>query len=91
MPKDGRNATRPYRVRAGGVWYWVDPSVPARDIEPGDTVVLYPVAGEASVAVLERRPDAAGPWRFTADHEGFEVEADDVAMLHLAGVDDVQA
>ena len=58
MTQDGRNATKPYRVRAGGTWYWVDPSVPARDIEPGNTVVLYPVSGEPAVAVLQRRPDA---------------------------------
>ena len=90
MPKDGRNATRPYRVRAGGTWYWVDPNVPADTIEPGDTVVLDPVAGDATVAVLERRADAAAPWRFTADGEGFEVAAREIAMLHLAAVDDEQ-
>jgi hypothetical protein len=90
MPKDGRNATKPYRVRASGVWYWVDPTAPASAIGPGDTVVLYPVSGEPAVAVIERRADAAEPWRFTADDEGFEVEARDIAALHLAAADDVQ-
>ena len=64
--------------------------MPASAIEPGDTVVLYPVAGDATVAVLERRADAAGPWRFTADGEGFEAAAREIAMLHLAAVDDEQ-
>jgi hypothetical protein len=91
MTQDGRSATRPYRVRAGGVWYWVDPSVPARDIEPGDTVVLYPVSGEPAVAVLQSRPDANAPFRFSAGDESFEVDGRDIATLHLAAVDDVQA
>jgi len=50
--EDGRNAKQPYRVRVGGVWYWVDPTVPASEIEPGDTVVIYPVDGGATFAVL---------------------------------------
>ena len=92
MTQDGRNATKPYRVRAGGVWYWVDPSVPARDIEPGDNVVLYPVSGEPAVAVLRSRPDAANaPFRFSTDDGTFEVDRRDIAALHLAAVDDVQA
>ena len=91
MTKDGRNATKPYRVRAGGTWYWVDPSVPTSAIEPGDTVVLYPVLGEPAVAVLQSRADAAdAPFRFTADDESFEVATRDIATLHLAAVDDVQ-
>ena len=92
MTQDGRSATKPYRVRAGGVWYWVDPSVPARDIEPGDTVVLYPVSGDPAVAVLQSRPAAAdAPFGFTADEDSFEVDGRDIAALHLAAVDDVQA
>ena len=92
MTQDGRSATKPYRVRAGGMWYWVDPSVPARDIAPGDTVVLYPVSGEPAVAVLQSNADMGdGPLRFTADDESFDVPARDIAALHLAAVDDVQA
>lgn len=93
--KDGRDATQPYRVRAGGIWYWVDPTVPAADIEPGDTVLIYPVAGDATLAVLQSpfKPDAgeAAPVRFSApDGEGFEVARRDIAALHLAVTDDVQ-
>ena len=64
---------------------------PARDIEPGDSVVLYPVSGEAAVAVLQSRPDTNAPFRFTADDESFQVDGRDIAALHLAAVDDVQA
>ena len=92
MTQDGRNATKPYRVRAGGVWYWVDSSVPARDIEPGDSVVLYPASGEPAVAVLQSHGDIGDvPLRFMADDESFEVPARDIAALHLAAIDDVQA
>jgi hypothetical protein len=87
---DGRNATKLYRVRAGGVWYWVDPTVPAGEIEVGDTIVVYPVAGDAAVAILR------GPWRgegalqLSSDDGAFEVPARDIAALHLAAVDDEQ-
>ena len=91
MSKDGRDANKPYRVRAGGVWYWVDPTVPAHDIEPGDTVVAYPVGGAATVATLR------APWQHdsalvlaTSEGEEFSVPAQDIAALHLAAVDDVQ-
>jgi hypothetical protein len=90
--KAGRDAKAPYRVRAGGTWYWVDPMVPASAIEPGDTVVLYPVSGDAHVAVLQSRyrPDAADePVAFAgADGERFEVAAHDIAALHLTAVDE---
>ncbi len=52
MTTDGRGAAQPYRVRVGNVWYWVDPTVPANAIEPGDTVVIYPVAGEITLAIV---------------------------------------
>ena len=54
-------------------------------------MVLYPVSGEAAVAVLQSRPDANAPFRFTADDESFQVDGRDIAALHLAAVDDVQA
>ena len=54
--KDGRNATTAYRVRVGGTWYWVDPRVPPADIEPGDTVVIYPADGAAALAILQGAP-----------------------------------
>jgi hypothetical protein len=88
MTKDGRDATTPYRVRAGGVWYWVDPTVPAQDIEPGDTVVTYPVGGAATVATLRK---AGEPLVLaTTAGEEFSVPSRDIAALHLAAVDDVQ-
>ena len=92
MTQDGRKATKPYRVRAGGVWYWVDPSVPASAIEPGDAVILYPVSGNAHVAVLQSRADTAeGPAVFAIPGgEHFEVEPRDIAVLHLAAVDEEQ-
>ena len=90
MTQDGRNASKPYRVRAGGIWYWVDPSVPASAIEPGDTVILYPVSGDAHVAVLRSRADT-GPFVFAVpDGEHFEVDPRDIATLHLATVDEEQ-
>jgi hypothetical protein len=89
--QDGREASKPYRVRAGGVWYWVDPTVPAGDIEVGDTVVIYPVSGAAAVAILRTpwRPDGTAGFS-SDDGEEFEVAARDIAALHLAAVDDEQ-
>ncbi len=55
MSKSGKDATEPYRVRAGGVWYWVDPTFPVDAIEAGDTVVAYPVNGDAVVVILQGR------------------------------------
>ena len=52
MTPDGRSVTQPYRIRVGSVWYWVDPTVPVSAIEPGDTVVIYPAAGEATLSQL---------------------------------------
>lgn len=94
MPKkDGRDAKEPYRVRVGGTWYWVDPTVPASAIEPGDTVVIYPADGEAHLAVLRGafrlgQNDAA----IFATHEGerFDLPADAIVALHLAAEDDEQ-
>jgi hypothetical protein len=93
--KDGRDAQQPYRVRAGGIWYWVDPTVPAADIEPGDTVIIYPVAGDASLAVLQgpftSDVDVARPVGFSSvDGERFDVAPRDIAALHLAAIDEVQ-
>ena len=89
-PRDGRHQTEPYRVRAGSVWYWVDPSVPADTIEPGDTVVVYPVGGHAVVAILQD-PHGRSALAFTTpEGERFEVDKRDIAALHLAAVDDQQ-
>jgi hypothetical protein len=88
--RDGRHATQPYRIRAGTVWYWVDPSVPAEQIEPGDTVVVYPVGGHAVVAILQGHHDR-GAFAFTSpEGERFEADRRDIAALHLAAVDDPQ-
>jgi hypothetical protein len=90
VPRDGRHATQPYRVRAGSVWYWVDPSVPAEAIEPGDTVVVYPVSGHAVVALLQA-PQGQDPLAFTStEGERFDVHKREIAALHLAAVDDQQ-
>lgn len=87
---DGRKATQPYRVRVGGTWYWVDPAA-AHAIEPGDTVVIYPAAGAASLAILQSAP-AADPLAFASlEGERFHMPAGDIAALHLAAVDDEQA
>jgi hypothetical protein len=89
VAKDGRNASEPYRVRAGGVWYWVDPA--ARNIEPGDTVVVYPMDGEAHVVTLHSPWPTAGPASFsTPQGERFTLAAVEVAALHLAVEDDEQ-
>ena len=90
-PSDGRNADKPYRVRVGSTWYWVDPTVRAADLEAGDTVVIYPVRGEAHLAVLQSK---FGPGRsvdlVSLAGERFAVDGEDIAALHLAAVDDVQ-
>src|SRR6476620_11616202 len=89
MTKDGRNATQAYRVRVGGTWYWVDPAVPAADLAPGDTVVIYSHS-EVSLAVLQSALVPGSDVDFaTLEGEGFTLPADDIA-LHLAAVDDVQ-
>jgi hypothetical protein len=89
MTTDGRHATQPYRVRAGTVWYWVDPTVPAAQIEPGDTVVLYPVDGHAVVAILQHHGRSALALS-TPQGECCEIARRDIAALHLAAVDDEQ-
>jgi hypothetical protein len=89
MMKDGRNATQPYRVRANGVWYWVDPTVPGDEIEPDDTVVVYPVNGDAVVATLQARHGDVIMFS-TPQGERFEVAGRDIAALHLAAVDEEQ-
>jgi hypothetical protein len=89
--RDGRTATQAYRVRIGPTWYWVDPAVPAADLEAGDTVVIYPVNGPAHLAVLQSKFDPATGAGFTSlAGERFHVAAADIAALHLAAVDDVQ-
>jgi hypothetical protein len=96
--KDGRTTTQPYRIRVGTVWYWVDPTVPASEIAPGDTVVVYPVAGEATLAILQSpfKPEGsdmapARPVDFSAlEGERFTVAARDIAALHLVAIDDDQ-
>jgi len=91
--KNGRTATEPYRVRVGSIWYWVDPTVATDTIEPGDTVIIYPVAGDATLAIL-RRPfkagDAGSADFLTLDGTPFSVPASEIATLHLAAVDDDQ-
>jgi hypothetical protein len=91
--KDGRTAAQPYRVRVGNVWYWVDPTVPRDDIEPGDTVVIYPAAGDATLAILQcpfKLGDTRSAQFSTLEGDGFSLPAGDIAALHLAAVDDVQ-
>ena len=91
--KDGRDATQAYRVRVGGTWYWVDPTVPRDAIEPGDTVVIYPADGAATLAVLQSAVGgASGTVAFSSlEGERFEMAAPDIAALHLAAVDDDQS
>jgi hypothetical protein len=89
-PKDGRAATQPYRVRAGATWYWVDPTVPAASIEPGDTVVLYPAGGHAVIAIVQERAGQDALAFASLEGERFEVDRRDVAAMHLAAVDDQQ-
>ena len=88
MTKSGKDAKEPYRIRAGGVWYFVDPTFPSEAIEPGDTVVLYPVSGDAAVAILQGRPDAEMVAFLTPQGEPFAVPTADIAAFHLAAVDE---
>ena len=94
MTTDGRSATQPYRVRVGDVWYWVDPTVPVTAIEPGDTVVVYPVGGDATLAILQTPFDGspnARPAAFsTLEGEHFAAPRRDIAALHLAARDEEQ-
>jgi hypothetical protein len=84
---DGRNATKPYRVRVGGTWYWVDPT--ARDFESGDTVLIYTRDGQSALAVL--RAPLGDPAAFASlEAEPFDLARADIAALHLAAVDEVQ-
>ncbi len=86
---DGRNAAQPYRVRAGGVWYWVDPTRPRNEIGPGDTVIVYPVSGEAHVLVM-RGYNQDRVIFATPEGDDLEMTMADVAAMHLAAVDDEQ-
>jgi hypothetical protein len=89
--RDGRKAKEPYRVRVGPTWYWVDPTTPAADLEAGDTVVIYPVNGDAHLAVLQSKFDPAkGADLASLAGERFALTADEIEALHLAAVDDVQ-
>jgi hypothetical protein len=93
MMKDGRTATQPYRVRVGTIWYWVDPT--ARDLAPGDTVIVYPVAGDVTLAILQSplpKAGVPGPVGFSSlEGDRFTIAAGDIAVLHLAAVDDQQS
>ncbi len=89
--RDGPNADKPYRVRVGTTWYWVDPTVPAADLESGDTVVIYPIKGEPHLAVLQGEFGGGAAIDFVSlEGESFSVAAGAVATLHLAVVDEVQ-
>ena len=90
--KDGRTATLPYRVRVGGVWYWVDPTVPRSTLEPGHIVIIYPVSGDPVLAVLQGPLEPADEAVAFANLEGehFEMPLADIAALHLTAVDEVQ-
>ena len=89
--KDGRSATQAYRVRVGGTWYWVDPTVPRDAIEPGDTVVIYPAEGAAALAVLQSATGGDTIVFASLEGERFEIPARDLAALHLAAVDEDQS
>jgi hypothetical protein len=89
MGRDGRHAMQPYRVRAGAIWYWVDPTVPGDQIEPGDAVVVYPAGGDAVVAIMQHHGRSALAFS-TIQGENFEIARRDIAALHLAAVDDEQ-
>jgi hypothetical protein len=96
MTPDACNATQPYRVRAGGVWYWVDPTVPRSVIEPGDTVIVYSVHGDAHVLAFRGggRDDAGAQTAvlFAApDGAAFEMAPAEVAAVHLAALDEDQS
>ena len=93
---DGRTASKPYRVRVGGVWYWVDPTVPRSAMEPGDIVIVYPLSGDPVLAILQQDINslvvaAAGAIGLSSlEGERFAMMLDDVAALHLTAVDEVQ-
>jgi len=92
-PEEGRRATQPYRIRAGNVWYWVDPTVAPVRIGPGDTVVLYAVSGDASVATLQSRLGAGGIEELTfsmPEGRTLHGSARNIAALHLVAIDDEQ-
>ena len=94
--KDGRTASQPYRVRVGGVWYWVDPTVPRSAMEPGDIVIVYPLSGDPVLAILQQDINslavaAAGTIGLSSlEGERFAMMLDDVAALHLTAVDETQ-
>jgi hypothetical protein len=89
--KDGRTAAQPYRVRVGDIWYWVDPTVPQDELELGDTVIIYPEVGDATLGILQNRSDATALIEFvTLEGDSFSLPARDIAALHLAVIDDVQ-
>jgi hypothetical protein len=93
--RDGRSAAQPYRVRVGGVWYWVDPTVPRGALEAGDTVIVYPVSGDPVLAILQadiQSADGAAGAVGLASLEGerFALPLAGIAALHLAAVDEVQ-
>jgi hypothetical protein len=93
---DGRSASKPYRVRVGGTWYWVDPTVPRSAMEAGDIVIVYPASGDPVLAILRDdiksdRVAAAGAVAFASlEGERFALPLDDIAVLHLTAVDEVQ-
>jgi hypothetical protein len=93
---DGRNATKPYRVRVGSVWYRVDPAVLRSALEPGDVILVYPVTGDPVLAILQQdinAPEvaAAGAVGLSSlEGEHFAMPLDEIAALHLTAVDDVQ-
>src|SRR5882757_6263750 len=89
MARDGRNATQAYRVRVGGTWYWVDPTVPGA-IEPGDMVVIYSTHRDATLAVLQSAFVPGETVFATLEGERFTLAAGDISALHLAAVDDEQ-
>lgn len=91
--RDGRDATQPYRVQVGDIWYWVDPTVPESDLEPGDTVMVYPAAGDAVLVVVQQSTVSASAERLafaSLEGERFDIERADVTALHLAAVDSAQ-
>jgi len=91
MTTDGLTATQPYRVRVGNVWYWVDPTAPVSAIEPGDTVVIYPLTGETTLAILQSAfAEGSSVELSTLEGERFAVPARDITVLHLAARDDEQ-
>lgn len=93
---DGRTASKPYRVRVGEVWYWVDPTVPQSAMEPGDIVIVYPLSGDPVLAILQQdikslEVAAAGAISLSSlEGARFAMPLDDIAALHLTAVDEVQ-